>query len=72
MSGKPTVATVPPNCADRLAELANYQTEQGEIHCSARWRLLDLRKRTFLLQRDSCLKLRSCSPTESMHGGAIV
>ena len=72
MSGKPTFVTVPPNCADRLGEPDNCQTEQGEIHSSARRRLLDLRKRNFLLRRDSCLKLRSCSPTESMHGGAIV
>jgi len=55
-----------------MGELDNCQTEQGEIHCSARQRLLDLRNRNFLLRRDSCLKLRSRSPIESMHGGAII
>jgi hypothetical protein len=62
MWGKPTVATVPPNCADRLDKMGNCQTEQGEIHFSARRCLLDLRKRNFLLRRDSCLKLRLLSP----------
>ena len=49
----------------------DFQTEQGEIHFSARRRLSDLRKRNFLFRRDSCFKLRSWSPNESVLDGVF-
>jgi hypothetical protein len=55
----------------RRAARGNFQTEQGEIHFSARRRLSDLRKRNFLFWRDACLKLRSCSPNKSILADAF-
>jgi len=52
----------PPCRPDAPCGSRQFQTEHGEIHFAARRRFSDLRKRNFLLRRDSCLKLRSRLP----------
>ena len=53
----------PPCRPDAPSGSRQFQTEHGEIHFEARRRFSDLRKRNFLLRRDSFLKFRSRLPS---------